>query len=381
MEKRQLFIDTETTGLSAKSGHRIVELAAVEALNGKLTGNTFHTYLNPGRGIDPYAQKVHGLSIEFLANKSHFSDIAKAFINFVQGSECLMHNAAFDTGFINAELEAAGCSKRLQQMAHIVCTVQLAKNRFPGESASLDSLIQKSGNPIKRKSHSALDDAQILADIYFKLLANPTEKHGPSMQQHKPKASLPDIIPFVATYAEHYLTLHKVHQTRTYNYVAREFRNQPVIEASRHANKCRIGETWMYIAVPTGSKLNSLGQEEKLYVGAQTHDRMFRGDHLDGDNFHHAEMRAGNGPKNLISFLQSGQEVEVYRFSGTQMREVTNSKPELHALSELILQPHTARKHLGWWFEQYVLYREPNMWQWNTDPADKIIHKVISEKC
>lgn len=375
-DKRQIFIDTETTGLSAKGGHRIVELAAVEAVNGKLTGNTFHTYLNPGRAIDPYAQKVHGLNVEFLANKAHFSDIAKDFISFVHGSECLMHNAAFDTGFINAELEAAGYNKQLHQMVSILCTVQIAKYRFPGESASLDSLIQKSGNFKKRENHSALEDAQILADIYFKLLANPIEKQTLSMQQ--PDIALPDIIPFVAKYAEHYLTLHKVHPTRTYNYLARELRNQPVIKASRHASKCRIGETWMYIAIPTGSKLNSLTQEEKLYVGAQTQDRMFRGDHLDGDNFHHAEMRAGNGPKNLISFLQSGQEVEVYRFSGTQMREVVNSKIELHALSDLILQPHTARKHLGWWFEQYVLYREPNKWQWNSDPADKIIHKVIS---
>ena len=102
--------------LSAQGGHRIVELAAVEAVNGKLTGKIFHTYLNPGRAIDPYAQKVHGLSRGFLASKPRFADIAKGFTSFVQGSECLMHNAAFDTGFINAELEAAGYIDRLQQM-------------------------------------------------------------------------------------------------------------------------------------------------------------------------------------------------------------------------------------------------------------------------
>jgi hypothetical protein len=134
----------------------------------------------------------------------------------------------------------------------------------------------------------------------------------------------------------------------------------------------------MYIAVPAGSRLNGLAQEERLYVGAQTQDRMFRGDDLDGDNFHHAEMRAGNGSDNLISFLRSGQEVVVYRFSGTRMREAVNSIPELHLLSPLIRQPYTARKHPGWWFEQYVLYREPNRWLWNSNPAEKIIHEVMS---
>lgn len=379
MEKRQIFIDTETTGLSAKGGHRIVELAAVEAVNGKLTGKAFHTYLNPGRSIDPYAEKVHGLSIEFLANKPRFSDIAEGFKSFVQGSECLMHNAPFDTGFINAELEAAGYSERLHQLANIVCTVSLAKSRFPGESASLDSLINRSGNSTKRNNHSALEDAQLLADVYFKLLANPGAKPISTMQPRTPVSALPDLIPYVARHAEHYLTLHRVHPARTYNYLARGFKNQPVIEASRHAQKCRIGETWMYIAVPTGSKLNGLAQEEKLYVGAQTQDRMFRGDDLDGDNFHHAEMRAGNGPNNLISFLRSGQEVDVYRFSGTLLSDAANSVHDLRRLTPINRQPHKGRKHAGWWFEQYVLYREPKTWQWNTDPADKIIQKVLSE--
>ncbi|WP_210547059.1 DNA polymerase III subunit epsilon [Rhodoferax sp. PAMC 29310] len=176
MVKRQIFIDTETTGLSASGGHRIVELAAVEAINRKLTGKSFHTYLNPGRAIDPYAQKVHGLSIEFLADKPRFADIAEGFMTFLQGSECLMHNAPFDTGFINAELEAAGYSDRLQQIADIVCTVNLAKSRYPGESASLDSLIQRSGNSTKRGHHSALEDAQLLADVYFRLFDNPTDE-------------------------------------------------------------------------------------------------------------------------------------------------------------------------------------------------------------
>ena len=167
-----------------------MELAAVEAVNGKLTGNTFHTYLNPERAIDPYAQKVHGLSIEFLANKPRFSDIAESFTSFVQGSECLMHNAPFDTGFINAELEASGYTERLQELANIICTVSLAKSRFPGESVSLDSLIRKSGNLPIRNNHSALDDAQLLADVYFTLLANPIAKSISTIQKPNPMNNL-----------------------------------------------------------------------------------------------------------------------------------------------------------------------------------------------
>ena len=288
MANRQIFIDTETTGLSAQGGHRIVELAAVEAVDGKLTGRTFHTYLNPGRAIDPYAQKVHGLSIEFLANKPRFSDIAGGFKSFVQGSECLMHNAPFDTGFINAELDAAGYSERLQEMVNIVCTVSLAKRHFPGQPVSLDSLIERCGSSTKRKNHSALEDAQLLADIYFKLLVSRSDKIRTTLKSDPHMTTFPHILPFVAKYAEHYLTLHRLHPTRTYNYLARKVENEPVIEVTRHAQKCRIGESWMYIAVPSGARLIDLGREEKLYVGAQTTDRMFRGDGLGGDNFHHA---------------------------------------------------------------------------------------------
>lgn len=378
MTNRQIFIDTETTGLSVRAGHRVVELAAIEAINGQLTGRKFHTYLNPGRPIDPYAQKVHGLSSEFLADKPRFSDIAKEFASFVQGSECLMHNAPFDTGFINAELAAAGYSERLQQMATIVCTVSLAKSRFPGESASLDSLIERSGNLNNRKNHSALEDVHLLAKIYFKLLAKPLEKSAPAMPQSRTTTVLPDLIPFVAKYAEHYLTLHRVHATHTYNYVAKDFYNNPVIEVSRHAKKCSAGETWMYVAVAGGSKLDNLSREEKLYVGAQTSDRMFRGDKPKVENFHHAQMRKGKGPNNLISFLRSGKEVEVYRFSGSRMRETINSIYEFQLLSMLIRQPLPPRAHLSWWFEQYVLHRELEHWQWNTKGAEKIIQKFLS---
>ncbi len=134
----------------------------------------------------------------------------------------------------------------------------------------------------------------------------------------------------------------------------------------------------MYIAVPIGANIGNLAREEKLYVGAQTQDRMFRGDDLGGDNFHHAEMRLGNGPDTLISFLRSKQEVGIYRIPGARILEAVNSIAELHLLLPLTRQAVTARRHLAWWFEQYVLYREPRVWRWNTDPADKVIHKVLS---
>lgn len=377
MTKRQIFIDTETTGLSAKAGHRVVELAAVEAIDGKLTGRQFHTYLNPGRAIDPYAQKVHGLSSEFLSNKPRFSDVANEFVNFVQGAECLMHNAPFDTAFIDAELTVAGHSKRLQHVADIVCTVSLARAYFPGESATLDSLIEKAGISVKRKNHSALEDAQLLATVYFNLLSKKAENPYKTMHPNTTNMPRPDLIPHIAKYAERYLTLHRAHPTRTYSYIKRGFENQPVVEVSRHAHKCSQGETWMYIAVPSGAELGRLAQEERLYVGAQTQDRMFRGDNLAGDNFHHAEMRKGNGAKNLISFLRSGQEVDIFRFSGPRISDEVKSNGDLQPLEQLSQQVRTARKHLGWWYEQYVLFREPNVWRWNTDPADKIIKTVV----
>ena len=195
MTKRQIFIDTETTGLSARMGHRIVELAAIEAINGKLTGKKFHTYLNPGRSIDTYAQKVHGLGIDFLANKPRFIDIAKNFTNFVRDAECLMHNAAFDVGFLDSELEAAGYAGGLRQFSNIVCTVNLAKGRFPGESVSLDALVAKSGRTNTRKNHSALEDAHLLADIYYKLLAdNISEIVRPTRATNHIADPIPDLV-------------------------------------------------------------------------------------------------------------------------------------------------------------------------------------------
>lgn len=170
MTKRQVFIDTETTGLSAQKGHRIVELAAVEAIGGKVTGRVFHAYIDPERSIDPRAEQVHGLSAAYLKSKPRFIEFASAFVEFVRGAECLMHNATFDAGFINAELSHAGYMVRLQDLGEITCTMKLARSRFPGETSSLDALIKRSGLPVTRTQHSALEDASLLAEVYFRTL-------------------------------------------------------------------------------------------------------------------------------------------------------------------------------------------------------------------
>lgn len=145
MIKRQIFIDTETTGISASTGHRIIEIAAVEAVNGRVTGKTFHTYLDPQRSIDPSAQRVHGITSAALVGKPKFVDIAEDFIAFIAGAECLMHNATFDCGFIDVELARAGYKQGISNLVQVTCTLKLARNLFPGESASLDTLISRAG--------------------------------------------------------------------------------------------------------------------------------------------------------------------------------------------------------------------------------------------
>ena len=174
MALRQIFLDTETTGLSPANGDRIVEIAAIEAVEGHLTGRHFHTYLNPDCLINPHAQRVHGLTIEFLRDKPRFHEISQSFCAFVLGSECLIHNAPFDTKFINAEMEAMGSAQRLSQLASIVCTLSLAKTLFPGQKASLDDLLHRAGNTKTRGKHSALEDTRLLSEVYFKLLRKRT---------------------------------------------------------------------------------------------------------------------------------------------------------------------------------------------------------------
>lgn len=175
MIKRQIFIDTETTGISACTGHRIIEIAAVEAVNGRLTGKILHTYLDPQRSIDPGAQRVHGITSAALVDKPKFVDIAEDFLAFIAGAECLMHNATFDCEFIDAELARAGHKQSISNLGQVTCTLKLARKLFPGESASLDALISRAGLGMSRQKHSALEDAKLLAEVYFSTLTNSSE--------------------------------------------------------------------------------------------------------------------------------------------------------------------------------------------------------------
>src|SRR3990172_7642322 len=173
---RQIVLDTETTGLETTRGDRIIEIGAVELKDRKITGQTFHVYLNPDRDIEDGAFEVHGISSEFLADKPRFSDIASEFIQFIRGSELIIHNAPFDTGFINAELALLG--KRwgcVGDYCSIVDSLRIARDKHPGQKNSLDALcarykIDNSG----RALHGALLDAQILADVYLAMTGGQT---------------------------------------------------------------------------------------------------------------------------------------------------------------------------------------------------------------
>jgi len=166
---RQIVLDTETTGLEPSQGHRIIEIGCVEMVNRRVTGRTFHQYLNPDRAIDSGAVEVHGITNQFLADKPHFPDIAGAFVEFVDGAELIIHNAPFDVGFIDHELGLLGESwGRLRERCPIVDTLGLAREKHPGQKNSLDALckryeVDNSG----RDLHGALLDAQILADVYL----------------------------------------------------------------------------------------------------------------------------------------------------------------------------------------------------------------------
>lgn len=165
---RQIFLDTETTGLYPSQGHRIIEIAGVEVINRQLTRNHFHVYLNPDREIDPAAQEVHGITLEFLQDKPRFNDIADEFLDFVKGAELIIHNAPFDVGFLNAELGRIDRSNIEEVSAGIIDTLKLAKDMRPGQRNSLDALCRHYGiDNSKRTLHGALLDAELLADVYL----------------------------------------------------------------------------------------------------------------------------------------------------------------------------------------------------------------------
>lgn len=166
---RELVLDTETTGLNYEDGDRIVEIGIVELENHLPTGNYFHYYLNPERDIDKIAEEVHGLTREFLNDKPKFSDIADEFIDYISDSKIIIHNAPFDVGFINAEL--VKCSMKKLNNDKIIDTLILAKEKFLGQSVSLNSLCRKYNIDLtEREIHGALKDAKLLASVYLELI-------------------------------------------------------------------------------------------------------------------------------------------------------------------------------------------------------------------
>ncbi|WP_305075539.1 DNA polymerase III subunit epsilon [Propionivibrio sp.] len=165
---RQIFLDTETTGLEHRLGHRIIEVGCVEMRNRRLTHRHFHRYTNPDRDIDAGALAVHGISLEFLQDKPRFAEIAEEFLDFVRGAELIIHNAPFDIGFINAELARLDMAPIETVCRGIIDSLRLAKDLHPGKKNNLDVLCDRYGiDNSKRTLHGALLDAEILADVYI----------------------------------------------------------------------------------------------------------------------------------------------------------------------------------------------------------------------
>lgn len=194
---RQVVLDTETTGLEPTQGHRIIEIGGVELINRRKTGNVYHQYINPERDVEDGAYDVHGISNETLADKPVFAGIAREFMDFIRGSELIIHNAPFDVGFINAELANLGKSwGQVSDHCRILDTLVLAREKHPGQKNSLDALCKRyEVDNSQRQLHGALLDAQILVDVYLLLTGGQThltlDHAGPESGQSPETVELP----------------------------------------------------------------------------------------------------------------------------------------------------------------------------------------------
>ena len=165
---RQVVLDTETTGLEVGQGHRIVEVAAVELVDRRLTGRHFHRYVNPQRDVDEGALRVHGLDLAFLSDKPLFADIASELLDYLRGAQLIIHNAPFDTGFLAAEFERVGLPGGDGTLADVLDTLPMARELHPGKRNSLDALCERYGvDNSGRTLHGALLDAELLAEVYL----------------------------------------------------------------------------------------------------------------------------------------------------------------------------------------------------------------------
>ena len=198
MNERQIVLDTETTGLDPAQGHRVIEIGCVELLERRASGRTFHCYLNPGRPVDEGARAVHGIGDEFLADKPRFAEVVDEFLAFIDGAELIIHNAAFDVGFLDAELARLSGYGNLLARCTVEDSLLLARQRFPGQRNSLDALCKRLGvDNSHRQLHGALLDAQILAEVYLALTSG-QEEIGFGHAQAEPAAG-PVALPSYAT--------------------------------------------------------------------------------------------------------------------------------------------------------------------------------------
>ncbi|KTD00704.1 DNA polymerase III subunit epsilon [Legionella geestiana] len=172
---RQVVLDTETTGIGHESGHRIIEIGCVELVSRKITGRHYHVYLNPEREVDEGAFRVHGISTEFLRDKPRFAEEVEAFLAFVEGAELVIHNAAFDVGFLNAELKRLKRKQRIEDYCTVLDTLMIARDKHPGQRNSLDALCKRYDiDNSNRTFHGALLDAEILAHVYLAMTGGQT---------------------------------------------------------------------------------------------------------------------------------------------------------------------------------------------------------------
>ncbi len=189
MKLRQLALDTETTGIDPRTGHRIIEIAAIELVDRRFTGESFHVYINPERDIDQKAEEIHGISLAFLADKPKFSDVFNDFFKFIDGAQLIIHNAPFDTGFINHEFKRH--DRKLKSVEHycsVVDTLAMARKLHPGQKNSLDALCKRYRvDNSKRVLHGALVDADLLARVYLAM----TGGQASLLPVHEDKSTTP----------------------------------------------------------------------------------------------------------------------------------------------------------------------------------------------
>jgi DNA polymerase-3 subunit epsilon len=173
---RQIVLDTETTGLEVSQGHRIIEIGCVELFNRKLTGNHYHAYINPEREVDQGAIEVHGITDEFLADKPLFTTVAQDFVDFIGDADLIIHNAPFDIGFLNSELQRLDKAyAAVENSCKVIDTLVMARRKHPGQRNNLDALCHRYGvDNSQRDLHGALLDAEILADVYLTMTGGQT---------------------------------------------------------------------------------------------------------------------------------------------------------------------------------------------------------------